>query len=238
MGGSPAMAAPGARRAGYLLVEALVAGALLLLLLQVSWWTAASHGRASARLVEEGRLLDQVRLSRHVLTREVRMGPGIRVVDGAMYLRAYRGLGLSCGGEGVEWWVAVSGDRNLAPEKDSVLILRGDGVWAPGRVVRRSRADADRCPVIPGFEAERWTLEAPVDSLWIVRYFESTGYRFSDSAFRMRSGARWQPLTDLSFVDSESGLNTVAGPAIRARVRVQGPLGSARDREWRLWGPS
>lgn len=221
-----------------MLAEALVAGALLLMLLQVSWWTAASHGRASARLVEEGRVLDQVRLARHVLTREIRSEPDASVVDGALVLRAFRGVGLRCGGAGTEWWVAVSGDRALAPEKDSLLILQADGAWASGRVVRRSVADPTRCPPMPGFEAERWILEAPVDSLWIVRYFESTGYRFSDAAFRMRTGARWQPVTDLTFVDGESGLHTATGSGIDARVRVQSPLGPTRDRDWRLRGPS
>ena len=128
------------RPEGYLLVEALVAGALLLFLTQVSWWTAASHGRASARLVEEARLLDQVRLSRHVLTREVRGDPHPQVADGALRLRAFRGVGLRCVGSGVEWWVAVSGDRALAPEKDSILLLQADGTWASGRVVQRSSA--------------------------------------------------------------------------------------------------
>lgn len=236
--GSRSGTPPVTGRVGYLLVEALVAGALLLVLLQVSWWTAASHGRAAARLVEDARLLDQVRLSRHVLVREVRSGPDPTFVDGAMFLRAFRGVGLGCRGGGVEWVVAVSGDRALAPDKDSVLILRPDGAWAPARVVRRSDAGVDPCPLMDGFETERWVLEAPVDSLWVLRYFESTGYRFSDEALRMRTGTRWQPLTDLTFIDGESGIRPLAGSEIEVRVRSEGPLGSVRDRTWRARAPS
>ena len=226
------------QRRGYLLAEALVAGALLLLLLQASWWTAARHGRMSRQLVEEGRRLDQTRLARHVLTREVRGGSETGVVDGVLSLRAFRGVGIGCGGAGSEWWVSVSGDRALAPEKDSVLFLAADGTWVPGRVARRSSADPARCPDFAGFEAERWILEQPIDSLWLARFFEPMAYRFSDEALRVRTGARWQPLTDQSFEDRESSLRAIPGPGVEVRVRVGHPLEGPRDRTWRVRSPS
>ena len=132
--------------------------------------------------------------------------------------------------------MAVAGARALDPAKDSILALTPQGTWMPARVARRSPADPALCPALAGFEVERWVTDTPLEALWIARYYEGTGYRFSDEAFRMRSGRRWQPLTDLLFDDVRSGITSRPGGGIRALIRTQALFGPVRERAWNLGG--
>ena len=144
---------------------------------------------------------------------------------------------MGCGGAGEEWWMAVAGARALVPEKDSILALTADGTWAPARVVRRSPADPASCPTLPGFEAERWVVDPPMEALELARYYEPTGYRFSDEALRMRNGGRWQPLTDLLFDDGRSSILWGPGRRMRALIRTLSRFGAGRERSWEIGAP-
>ncbi len=225
---------------GFALTEAVVAGTLLLLVVQVSWWVTAVQSVVATRVVTGARILDETRLIHHVLASEVgqgRAGLDWGIADGELHLRAFRGMGFACENQpGDGWAVAVAGFRGSNANKDSVLVFSGDGSWHTSALTRRSQRSSIACQDIPGFSPEIWYLDpAPVRPL-AAMYFERGAYRFSDGAFRYRSGqGGWQPLTDTGIVVDSATLEPAGSRGVRARVTWQGPIPILPAFEWTTW---
>ena len=234
------MRLPSRRRAGFALTEAVVAGTLLLLLVQVSWWVTAVQSVVATRVVTGARILDETRLIHHVLASEVGQGRASldwSTRDGELHLRAFRGVGFGCASQPANGWaVAVAGFRGSDDDKDSVLVLSRDGSWRGTALTRVSRASSIECQEVPGFSPEVWYLDPPQTQPLAGLYFERGAYRFSDGAFRYRSGqGGWQPLTGTGIVVDSTTLEPVGSRGIKARVTWEGPDHVLPAFEWTTW---
>lgn len=227
------------RRAGFMLAEAVVSAALLLLLVQACWWMIAMQASVAVRVSRGVQALEETRLARHVLAAEVgagAQGEDWTVAGRELRLRAFRGVAFVCRGQAASaWGVAWSGRRAPNSAKDSVLVLAGDGRWQAAGLVRTRRRKSLDCPDLHGFERQLWTLDPAPQSPVAGLFFERGAYRFSDGAFRYRSGSRWQPLAGGAFDADSTTLEPGPGGSLRVRVKGEGDvLGHAR--RWTLWG--
>lgn len=231
----------GRRNRGFALVEAVVAGTLLLLLVQVAWLLTAVQSAAATRVIAEAAILDQARLVRHVLSTEVGQGwePTDWSVDGnVLELRAFRGIGFRCSVQpSAGWGVAVSGYRAPNPDKDSVLVFSEAGDWQLSRLVRRTGAGSLDCQDIPGFSTEVWTLDPPHPDAVAGVYFERGAYRFSAGAFRYRAGnGGWQPLTSTGIATDSASLIMAGANGLAAEVVWEDVAAPPRAFSWTVWG--
>ena len=216
------------RRGGFVLAEAIVAGTLLLMVVQVAWWTTAVQSTVAARVVNGLRILDETRLVHHVLTSEVGQGRGgvdWTVADDVLRLRAFRGTAFRCHVQPAQGLaVAVSGHRAPDPAKDSVLVLGRDGAWRSAALVGRSRRRGVDCQSLAGFETEVWRLDPPQPGMLVATYFERGAYRFANGAFRYRRGnGGWQPLTGEGIVVDSAGLVPAGANGVAVLVTWRGP---------------
>jgi hypothetical protein len=227
------------RRAGYTLVEALVALLLLTVVLQAAWGVTAVHARAAYRLFKRAELLEASRVSGWVLREEMRSGaPGVDWFAGedSISLRAFRALGTTCvsASEPGTLVVEVQGLRAADPSKDSVLVLWPDGQW-------RAHALLDRRMGMPceGGDGvtERWQIDAPQAGGLLVRLYERGSYHVSDGAFRYRRGRSGrQPLTP-RVLGPGSGLTVRGGSGVLILEPDRDPVRGWRVRQ-RLWARS
>jgi len=201
---TPAFVSPGPRRAirhGWSLPETLVALLLGLVLVHLGLDSLTRLDAARRRMAARAEALVALRVSRHVLRRELRhglRGEDWELVADSLRLRAFRGAGLVCASDstGPGIVVAYEGSRAPDPSKDSVLLLTAAG----GREARALAAAAPYPP--PCFRgdsrpAQTWRLDrpAPPDVL-AARVFERGSYHLSQAALRYRRGASGrQPLT-------------------------------------------
>lgn len=228
------------RHHGFVLAEAILAGTLLLLVVQVAWWTAAVQSLVATRIVAGARMLDETRLIHQVLATEIRHGDagGDWTIDaGDLTLRAFRGIGFTCRAQPAEGWgVAVAGYRFPDSDKDSVLVLSGDGRWRPAALVRRVRNSGLDCPRLAGFSTEVWILDPLPSRPAAGLYFERGAYRVTSDAFRYRGGrGGWQPLTGTG-IEADSSVLLAAGErGLEARVTWEdrGPMYPVF--RWKLW---
>ncbi len=230
------------KRAGFLSIEALVVGVLLLLCLQASW-TVVSVQLGAARNVAVGaEILDATRIARSVIGGEVARGlPNLdwTLEDGEVRLRAFRGLGTVClssvPGEVI---VQVKGFRNPDPRKDSLVVLDGSGHWHLRRLVGRRRTGRV-CAARPSgsqWSAERWILSEPVVEPLLLMYFERGSYRFSDASLRYRVGrGGWQPLLPVLMETDSSLLGTTDQDALRVQVMWAQDGVGRRVWDWTIW---
>jgi len=222
-------------------VEVVIAGTLMLLLVQVAWWVAAVHGRLANRVMGEAAVLDGTRLVHHVLATEV--ASGLASIDwnlsgDELELRALRGAAVACSAQGSTGWrVAVSGYRMPDPTKDSVLTFSETRGWQVSDLVRRTRTASLECHEIPGFSTEVWTLDPPISAGAAGIYFEHGAYRFSAGALRYRPGrGGWQPLTATSIDTDSTRMTPMDDGGLGARVvweERQVPTGPF---SWTVWG--
>ena len=229
------------RNHGFALTEAVVAGTLLLLVVQVSWWVTAVQSVLATRVVTGARILDETRLIHHVLASEVRYGQaGLDwELDGEeLHLRAFRGMGFDCRTQPADGWaVAASGYRAPNSNKDSVLVLSEDGSWRASALVRSTSGPNTDCQDIAGFSTEIWELDPPPLHPIAGMYFERGAYRFSSGAFRYRSGGGgWQPLTGTGIVMDSAALVPAGTRGVGARVTWQGPSPIPPSFQWTAWG--
>lgn len=211
------------RRRGFVLVEVIVAGLLLLFVVQVAWWTTATQSRVATRVVEGARMLDETRLILQVLSTELRHsvpGEDWAIDGGDLALRAFRGIGFACAGQPDRGWgVAAAGYRLPDPDKDSVLVLSTDGGWRGAALARRVSGSGLDCAELDGFAREVWTLDPPPPARPLVAlYFERGSYRLASDAFRYRGRGGWQPLTGTGLAADSSGLVAAGAGELEARV--------------------
>ena len=234
-----AMRASG-RRQGFALAEAVVAGTLLLMVVQVSWWVTAVQSVVATQVVTGARILDETRLIHHVLGAEIAYGQrGLDwTIDGEeLHLRAFRGVAFRCGTEISQGWaVAVSGHRAPDPDKDSVLVLSEDGQWSVSALTRSSRRRSLDCQQVAGFSTEVWQLDPPADGALVGMYFERGAYRFSDGAFRYRRGTAWQPLTGTGIAVDSARIAYMANGGLTAWLTWEGPSPIPPSFRWDSWG--
>lgn len=235
------MSQPSHRNRGFAVTEAVVAGTLLLLIIQVAWWVTAVQSATATRVIDEARMLDENRLIHHLLVTEV--GHGRAQADwsvdaNALVLRAFRGVGLACRTQPVDGWgVATSGFRAPNPDKDSLLVFSAEAGWQVSRLVGTASADSLDCQGIAGFSTAVWSLDPPRPGALAAVYFERGQYRFSGGAFRYRVGqGGWQPLTSLGISEDSSSLHAVGTNGVAARV-VRTPTESLSGSvAWNAWG--
>lgn len=228
------------RGQGFALTEAVVAGTLLLMVVQVSWWVTAVQSVVATQVVTGARILDETRLIHHVLGTEIAYGqPGLDwALDGEeLHLRAFRGIAFRCANELPQGWaVAVSGYRSPDADKDSVLVLSEDGQWSVSALTRSSRRRGLACQEVAGFSTEVWQLDPPADRALVGMYFERGAYRFSDGAFRYRRGAAWQPLTGTGIAVDSASITSVANGGLMTRMTWEGPSPIPPSFRWKSWG--
>lgn len=228
------------RQRGFVLAEAIIAGTLLLLVVQVAWWVTAAQSLVATRVVEGARMLDETRLIHQVLSTEIRHGEAGSdwLVDaGDLSLRAFRGIGFSCRTQPADGWgVAVTGYRLADSNKDSVLVLSADGSWRPSALVRRSRRSGLDCQRVAGFSVEVWKLDPPPSRPVAALYFEKGAYRLSSDAFRYRRGeGGWQPLTGVGIAADASVLLPTGEGGLEAHLVWEDPGPMHRSFSWKMW---
>lgn len=227
-------------RRGFALTEAIVAGTLLLMVVQVSWWVTAVQSVVATQVVTGARILDETRLIHHVLATEIAYGQaGLDwMLDGEeLHLRAFRGMAFGCATEISQGWaVAVSGYRAPDPDKDSVLVLSEDGQWSVSGLARSSRRSRLDCQEVDGFSTEVWQLDSPVDRPLAGIYFERGAYRFSDGSFRYRRGGAWQPLTGTGIAVDSARIAFMATGGLTTRLTWEGPSPIPPSFQWNSWG--
>ena len=185
---------------GFSVAEAVVAGTLFLLIIQVAWWVTAVQSRTATRVIEEARILDENRLIHHLLVTEVGHGqapPDWSIDADVLALRAFRGVAFVCRTQPDQGWgVATSGYRSPNRDKDSVIVFSAESGWQVSKLVRTRGTGTLDCQDIPGFSTEIWSLDPPRPGALAGAYFERGQYRFSSEAFRYRVGdGGWQTFT-------------------------------------------
>ena len=121
---------------------------------------AAPKSEIVADLAARADELVALRVSRHVLRRELRHGlPGRdwSVDADSLSLRAFRGTAIVCAADSVaaEVVVAYRGDRAPDPSKDSVLLVTADGRSAV-RALTGTGVASTPCPGSPVGATARW----------------------------------------------------------------------------------
>lgn len=221
---------------GFALAEAIVAGTLALLVIQVVWWVVAVQSAVASRVVREARVLDEARLVRHLLATEAGQGRGGMdwFLDGdTLRLRGFRGVAVACHSQdGAAWLAALSGFRAPDPAKDSALVLAASGRWEVSRIARRGSAAGGACRPPPGFATEALVLDPPRPGALAALWFERGAYRFAGGTLRYRPGrAGWQPVTTAS-IDTDSTRVEIRNPnVLEVRSWWQGG-DSLRSRSW------
>ena len=190
------------RSRGFSIPELLVALLLLGVVVQGGWSLLATFRRAAEAAQETGEALETARTVAWILGQEL-SGGGPETVwwegsGDSLSLRAFRGMALVRGWtESGELVVCFRGLRNPAPEKDSLLVLAGDGRWQALNLMAR-RVGAGGCWDGAEGQEEVWAVEGggEIRGLHLARLFERGSYHLAGGAFRYRSGGGGrQPLT-------------------------------------------
>ncbi len=235
------MRGPSPGNTGFAVTEAVVAGTLCLLIIQVAWWVTAVQSRAATRIIDEARILDEDRLIHHLLVTE--LGHGRAQLDwnvdaNELALRAFRGVGLACRTQPRNGWgVAASGYRSPDSGKDSVLVFSEHSGWQVSRLVGVARGGSLDCQDVPGFSPAIWSLDPPRPGALAGVYFERGQYRFSSGAFRYRVGnSGWQPLTSMGIADDSATLAPAGAGGVAARVLWTETHARPGSVSWTVWG--
>ncbi len=219
---------------GFTLLEALVALVLACALLAMALSTVVRQRELLRRMGGRAERLDAVRVARHVLGQEARAASG----EGAwsagqdsLALRSFRGHALVCAASAgkEELTVAVEGVRAPEPGKDSVLLLRANGLVEALALLDR-RPLRDPCPAGAG-PLEAWVLSgpAPRDAV-AARWFERGSYHLTGRALRYRRGLGGrQPLTPEVLSTPPSGF-TLAGDGRTVLASLED--GAGPERAW------
>ncbi|MGD8602218.1 MAG: hypothetical protein PVJ80_12310 [Gemmatimonadota bacterium] len=181
--------------------EAIVALLLGLFIVHLALSSMARLRTTERRLAKRADGLVAMRVTDHVLRRELRYGVAGRdwTVDrDSLSLRAFRGTGLVCPYDSTTTEIVVSYDGDRAPDaaKDSVLLVTPLG-RAEVRAFAGSVTAPSPCGATPAGELRTWTLDSAVEpGIVLARLFERGSYHLALSALRYRRGSSGrQPLT-------------------------------------------
>jgi prepilin-type N-terminal cleavage/methylation domain-containing protein len=232
---APRRRRPARARAGFTLLELLVALALTGLLGVLLAGTFSAQLGAARRQVELAALAELRRVVRHVLAGELRYldAPAdvAAIAPDSLALRALRGTGRGCAA--APGHVAYRGWRDPEPAKDSALVLGPAGSWSVRPVTAADRrSGVPDCAPGPGEHVLRLALgdggtDASGDDAatpLLVVVFESGSYHLQARALRYRRGASGrQPLTAELLRDGASRFD--AAPAAVRVVIAPAPAG-------------
>lgn len=227
-GGSPPRRGGGRSVGGFTLAEVLAALLLGLLVGTLALATLARVRSLVEAMARRGEALEAVRTARHVLAWELRVEGGApwgaSGAGDSLALRAYRGVGLACGGPTAEGTlrVAARGVREADPAKDSVRILGAAGDEVVAALV--GVGPAPPCPLDPSVPGALWTLSATApDQPVAALFFERGSYHLTGRALRYRRGAAGrQPLTPETLRTPPSRFEAWGGGTA---VRLEGDAG-------------
>jgi len=188
------------------LLVTLTLGAILALSLTAVLLTQLRMARVSTA---RAAVADAVRLVLHVLPAELRFSSAAADLHGvggdSIAGRFPRLSGAACGAAPGRLWARLEGMREPDPQKDSLLIISGEGEAA--FVVSDAVPEPGPCPMTgPGTNYRLDTVGSPAGT-GAVLVFESGSYYLRDRAFRYRLGREGrQPLTEEAFQDQGSHL--------------------------------
>ncbi|HET9986298.1 MAG TPA: hypothetical protein VFQ38_22160 [Longimicrobiales bacterium] len=228
-------------RAGFSLVETLVATLLAVLACGAALGLVAMDGRLARLRAERAARADALLTTAAVLggeLRGLRPSEDLRGVAGdSVALRAFRGAGIVCGivadGVLVRW----RGLRDPNPDKDSVLAVAPP---APAAPLGASAPAVGTCGLPDAGELLHWQLAAAPPAGALLLVFESGAYSLGSGALRYQRGAEgrqpltgdWlDPATTLQALDSAGGptADPTAAWALSARL-VGRPLAGGLTR--------
>lgn len=162
----------------------LVAWLFGLVLLAVARF-AAVQGELAAAGDHRVRAADATRTADLLLTAELRYSaqPDRTATRDSVRLRAIRGAGAVCRGEGAELRVRYRGVRRPDPAKDSVVVITDAGTLGAAHGLTAVAGD-DACG-----DGYRLTLDrAPPASRGLILVFETGSYHLTGGALRYRRG--------------------------------------------------
>jgi len=204
-----------------------------LLLATLALRSLAGIRTVAERLERRGEELDALRTARHVLARELRMGPRFVIASApaadTLAVRALRGVALICPGSvrGAEVTVIPDGTRSPDVEKDSVWLLGSAGEVR--LLAIETTGPGEACPAFAPGPGLRWTLSGdPPPAPSVALYFERGSYHLSDGALRYRRGESGrQPLTPEVLGTPPSRFEAWHG-GVAARLDASGSLRDVR----------
>jgi hypothetical protein len=212
-------ARPGAASVAELVLVAWLFGCVLAGVARV----VTHQNRVAALQTDRIRLEEAVRTGAIILGAEVRHADtaDLRLARDSIRLRAFRGGGGVCAGDGRVLRVLYRGMRQPDPAKDSVLAVADGGVVAFGLVsATRSAACGGALELVLESEPE----EPPA---WVL-VFETGAYVLAGGAIRYRRGQGGrQPLTEalfreMEFAPAPEGLRLLMAPDPDSLRRLPG----------------
>jgi hypothetical protein len=201
-------------------------------LVLVAWLYAVVMAGVASFAVQLGRLAglqrDRVRMEEAVRTSAVVLGAELRYLtsgdlllgDDSARIRAFRGGGPVCGGDGTAVQVLYRGVRAPEPDKDSVLLV---GPADEQVVALVSAARSVAC----GGSFRLVLGEPPAATPGVLLVFETGAYTLTGDAVRYRRGQGGrQPLTeavlrDMAFDAGPAGLRVRLAPLPDSLPRLQ-----------------
>jgi hypothetical protein len=201
-------------------------------LVLVAWLFAVVMAGVAGFAMHQGRLAalqrDGVRLSEAVRTGAVILGAELRHVTGgdmvldadSARIRAFRGGGPICAGDGAAVYVLYRGVRAPEPDKDSVLLMSVAGERAAALL------SAGRSPDCGG-SVRLILAEPPAAPPVLALIFETGAYSLSGGAIRYRRGQGGrQPLTeallaDMAFETGPGGATVRLAPNLDSLPRLR-----------------
>lgn len=185
-------------RAGFSLIEAIVAAVLGVLLVTLSLSTFSALQRAGQRQEEVRTRLSATRLTGRVLDLELSGArPAVDWVAHApdsLTLRAFRRAAWVCAVRTDSALVVIPlPGRAIDIDRDSLLVMDGQGRWHAAGLVG---VEADAPPCLDGAgDGALWRLDRSLEDAVLARVFEAGSYHFGpDLRYRIGGGGR-QPLT-------------------------------------------
>jgi len=225
------------REAGFSLLEALLGILLTGLLVHGGWSVLSLARKAGERVGEMAEELETVRTVAWILSEELSGGQEGRDwwlgVPDTVALRAFRGVAFPRGTDPDGGWrVCFRGSRSPNPEKDSVLVLAGDGQWRPHGLKARLRV-AGACLEDEEGRGEVWALEPEAGAGVFGRLFERGSYHATQGALRYRRGAGGrQPLTPLRIQKALIQGTEGPGGGVRWRISVSSRTNGGDPLPW------
>lgn len=216
-------------RPGHTLAELVAALPLAVLLMATLLVTFIAQARLARALGDRMGRAETERLAAGVLRQELRwIAPSDVAAAGAdsLTLRLLRGVGVACGTSGDALRIDYWGLREPNPEKDSVVIVSGEGE-STARLVGSEPAT----PSCGGGAARLLQLSTPARP-GVVLLYEHASYHLSARALRVRAGAEGrQPITEEWLEDAGTGLLIEGEDALPRGVVLR--LRGAPARTWR-----
>ena len=216
-------------RAGFALIEVIVAGALAAIVLACAALLLQAQSRLATNTSTRSERNDAARSALLTLRAELQtVTPRFdvrAVARDSIASRIFRGVGVVCGFRTGATFVRFKGLRLPDPAKDSLVQA---GIENTAQLT--SVADAESaCSHHPDENvlAMSWSAPATVGSVWLI--FESGAYHLSTNALRYRRGAETrQPITAEVLNDRTSVFQPVADSVLRAvRVQLRARAGTA-----------